>query len=342
MVMRIKPYFAVILSVVFYAVVPMYAQEMVPGVIIQIRGNLIYLDVGSEIGLQVGDEFDVYTTNVDESGQIKVGTIRVTQVFEKTCVAKPVSIVPGEQFKIMDAIYAKNKAIQKGKIEQLQLQDSDLKPIIVHNIIQTVRTGEAITLFARVTAVEDLIEVNVFYKTTGSLHWNRRPLEHETGDFYICTIPGAEIGEGVFVYYFTAVDEGDRLGFLGSESNPMVVKVLSESSVREDMLTDMRKERIFTRDRKFTPTAFIPGYHQLNRGERNKGLVLLGGSLGFLTAGIFADSNNSVYFAFLGLVYVYHFADLYYLTESNPEQYLSPRFTVKKRNRTLFTYTYHF
>jgi len=325
-----------------FIAVPVSGQELLIGYVIKIQDNLVFIDRGSGDGLSIGDQYDVYTTREDKLGQIKVGTVMVTQVFEKVSVAKLLSIVPGETLKMLDTIFFENRPVRKMRIDALPLSERELRPLLVHHAAQMSISGEDLNIFARVSGITPIQSVHVFFHLSGTMGWQRIPLDHQVGDLYVCTIPGSRLEPGMLSYYLTAVDEEDRTGNLGTEDEPIMVDMISETETQDQMLASIENRRVFRKEKSFTPAVLVPGLGQMNRGERTKGFVLLGGSLATLIAGITADNNNGTYFGILSAIYVYHFVDLYWLSPYDTDNRLYPGFRQRDHGQYIFKYSYSF
>lgn len=97
------------------------AAQMPPGrpegIIVQVEGNLVYIDAGQSTGIMEGDLLDIMSADVlthPLSGDtlavtpVAVGALRVRQVFERLALAELIHLEPGQDpmlmpvFRIMD------------------------------------------------------------------------------------------------------------------------------------------------------------------------------------------------------------------------------------------------
>ena len=90
------------------------------GYVLRVMGKIIYLDLGLRDNVRVGDTFEIVRdeeivhpiTGENLGGKTTVGTVRVTQVFEKLSVAEVVSLLPGATMTKLDRIRMGNEPME--------------------------------------------------------------------------------------------------------------------------------------------------------------------------------------------------------------------------------------
>ena len=96
------------------------------GYVLHVKGKLVYLDLGMRDGVRVGDSFEIIrmeelvhpVTGEHHGGKSTIGTVRVTQVFEKLSIAEVLSTLPGAEMTKMDRIRMGNEPMSPSSSEE--------------------------------------------------------------------------------------------------------------------------------------------------------------------------------------------------------------------------------
>ena len=97
-----------------------HAAQPTRGYVLQVKGKLVYLDLGLRDNVRVGDTFEIIRdeeivhpiTGENLGGKSTVGVVKVTQVFEKLSVAEVVSMLPGATMTRLDRIRMGNEPME--------------------------------------------------------------------------------------------------------------------------------------------------------------------------------------------------------------------------------------
>ncbi len=281
-------------------------RPQVTGRIVKVSGDIIFIDAGVDKGVKPGDRFEILQQRSD--GRVeKAGVLAVNQVFEKSSVGMPVTLLPGRIPGVNDMLFEYRDVAYP----QYPEPGHD-RTVIRSKWIRASEDNLNVIIGAEIESGAGIHSAYCVYRYEGSPEWRGMALtkEYDDASVYRGLIPGPELMEGTLEYYLIAVDARDRITYSGGRENPHRAAVLL---ARPFIANEAESGRMLddgnTRGG-ISPWIIIPGISQLKNGEMIKGISLLALETAALAAGVAAGSEKAIYYGAAGLVYVFNMADV--------------------------------